>query len=191
MTRREYSYVAGIIATLIATVLYAALRILPHHGFDRPNPGTPPAERLFYEVTRVVDGDTLKLANGERIRLIGVDTPEAHYSKKLVADARRSRMDTAAIKRLGRRASAFTKNLCFGKKVRLEYDVERRDRYGRILAYVYLDDGTFVNAKIVSEGYGQVMTVPPNVKYADTFLRLEREAQSARRGLWGERADAG
>ncbi len=65
--------------------------------------------------------------------------------------------------------------------VHLEFDVQQRDRYGRLLAYVYLKDGTFANAWLVEQGYAQVMTVPPNVKYQDLFLKLQREA---RRGLW-------
>ena len=68
--------------------------------------------------------------------------------------------------------------------MRLEYDVEKKDRYARTLAYVYLEDGTFVNAKILEEGYGQVMTVPPNVKNAQYFLDLERQARQNRAGLW-------
>jgi micrococcal nuclease len=71
-----------------------------------------------------------------------------------------------------------------GKRVSLEFDVERYDRYGRLLAYVYLKDGTFVNARIVQEGYASLMTYPPNVKYADMFLKLYQQARQDRRGLW-------
>ncbi len=71
-----------------------------------------------------------------------------------------------------------------GKTVRLEFDVEQRDRYGRLLAYVYLEDGTFVNAWLVENGYAMVITVPPNVKYQELFLKLQREARETRRGLW-------
>ena len=67
----------------------------------------------------------------------------------------------------------------------LEFDVDRRDRYERLLAYVYLkDDGVFVNAEIVKQGYASLLTIPPNVKYADLFLKLYREARENRRGLW-------
>jgi len=135
-------------------------------------------------VTRAVDGDTLVLENKERVRLIGIDTPEMHESNKLYRDARRSGQEVEAIKRLGRQAYEFTKKLVEGKRVRLEFDVERYDKYKRILAYVYLGDGTFVNAKIVEEGYASLMTYPPNVKYADLFLRLYRQARENRRGLW-------
>jgi len=135
-------------------------------------------------VKRVVDGDTIVLETGERVRLIGIDTPELHESDKLYRDASRTKQDISAIQKLGRRAYEFTRNLVEGKRVSLEFDVEKRDRYNRLLAYIYLKDGTFVNAEIVKQGYASLMTFPPNVKYADLFLRLYREARENRRGLW-------
>ena len=135
-------------------------------------------------VTRAVDGDTLVLENGERVRLIGIDTPEMHESAKLNRDAMRSKQDVETIKQLGRISYEFTKRLVEGKRVRLEFDVERYDKYKRILAYVYLTDGVFVNAEIVKQGYASLMTYPPNVRYADLFLKLYQEARSNRRGLW-------
>jgi micrococcal nuclease len=136
-------------------------------------------------VKRAVDGDTLLLENGERVRLIGIDTPELHESKKLYRDAQRSGEDIKTIQGLGKRAAEFTKDLVEGKRVRLEFDVDRYDKYKRLLAYVYLvDDGTFVNAKIVEEGYASLMTYPPNVKHADEFVKLYREARENNRGLW-------
>ncbi len=135
-------------------------------------------------VKRAVDGDTLLLENRERVRLIGIDTPEMHESDKLYRDAQRNKQDVSAIKALGRRAYQFTKNLVEGKIVSLEFDLEKQDKYKRLLAYVYLKDGTFVNAEIVKEGYASLMTYPPNVKYADLFLKLYREARENRRGLW-------
>ena len=135
-------------------------------------------------VARVVDGDTLKLENGERVRLIGIDTPEMHESQKLYRDSARTKQDISTIQKLGRRSYEFTKNLVEGKRVSLEFDEEKNDRYGRLLAYVYLKDGTFVNAKIVEEGYASLMTFPPNVKYVDLFLKLHQEARNGRKGLW-------
>jgi micrococcal nuclease len=137
-------------------------------------------------VSRAVDGDTLKLENGERVRLIGIDTPEVHESAKLYRDARKSGQDAAVIQKLGRKASNFTKKLVDGKRVRLEFDVEKNDKYGRLLAYVYLKDGTFVNAAIVKQGYGSPYTFPPNVRYADLFRSLYQEARENKRGLWSE-----
>ena len=135
-------------------------------------------------VERAVDGDTLKLAGGERVRLIGIDTPEMHESEKLFRDSRKSGQDVKTIQALGRRAYLFTKELVEGKTVRLEFDVEKRDKYKRLLAYVYLPDGTFVNAQIVKQGYASLMTYPPNVKHADEFLQLYRQARDNKLGLW-------
>lgn len=135
-------------------------------------------------VKRVIDGDTLQLENGERVRLIGIDTPEVHQSNKLYRDAQRTKQDMTTIQKLGARSLEFTKNLAEGKRVSLEFDVERHDRYKRLLAYVYLKDGTFVNAKILEEGYASLMTIPPNIKYVDLFLKLYQEARENRRGLW-------
>ena len=135
-------------------------------------------------VTRAVDGDTLVLENKERVRLIGIDTPEMHESNKLLRDAQRSGQDVKTIQALGRRAYEFTKGLVEGKLVSLEFDVEKHDKYGRLLAYVYLKDGTFVNAEIVKQGFASLMTIPPNVKYADLFKELYKEARETRCGLW-------
>ena len=123
------------------------------------------------------------------MRLIGIDTPESRYNNKLGRDSKRSRRDIDSIIEMGREASSFTRKIVEDKKVRLEFDIERHDRYGRLLAYVYLEDGTFVNGRIIEEGYAQVMTIAPNVKHAQTFLKLEREARQKGRGLWKSAAD--
>jgi micrococcal nuclease len=167
----------------ILVITYACFKLLP----DIKQKSTPAkiitaGENAFVE--RAVDGDTLKFSDGRRVRLIGVDTPEMHYSEKLLRDSKRTRKDITAIQALGKRAADFTRQLCEGKPVHIETDVRKTDKYGRLLAYIYLEDGTFVNAKIVEEGYGQIMTIPPNVKYADKFLKLERQAREARKGLW-------
>jgi len=137
-------------------------------------------------VVKVVDGDTLKLAGGERVRLIGIDTPEMHESQKLYRDSRKSGMDVKVIQAMGRRAAAFTRGLVEGKTVKLEFDAESRDKYRRLLAYVYLSDGTFVNAEIIRQGYASPMKYPPNIKHSEEFQRLYREAQDKKIGLWNE-----
>jgi len=137
------------------------------------------------KVSRVVDGDTLKLESGERVRLIGIDTPEMHESEKLHRDSQRSGQDVTSIQKLGRQAYEFTRKLVEGKRVSLEFDAEKYDKYGRLLAYVYINNNKiFVNAEIVKEGYASLMTIPPNVKYADLFRKLYKEARENRRGLW-------
>lgn len=126
-------------------------------------------------VKRVVDGDTFETETGEKVRLIGVDTPE-------------SVKPNSPVEPYGKEASAFTKKMLEGKKVRLEYDVAPKDKYGRTLAYVYLEDGTFYNERLLLEGYAQVLTVPPNVKYADRLLAAQKKAREEGKGLWGDDA---
>lgn len=122
-------------------------------------------------VVRVVDGDTLVLDGGERVRLIGVDTPES-------VDPRRP------VQHFGKEASAFTRRLIEGRRVRLERGWEKRDRHGRTLAYVYRDDGLLLNAEIIRQGYGHALTRFPHPRL-EVFRALEREARDGRRGLWG------
>ncbi len=129
----------------------------------------------LFEVTKVVDGDTFWVDDGSekglKIRLIGVNTPETRHPQKQV-------------EYYGTEASDYVKSLLTGRKVELQFDVERFDRYGRTLAYVYLEDGTFLNAEIIKNGFGQVMTIPPNVKYSEEFVKLERKAREEKVGLW-------
>ena len=177
--RKELKVIQVIVLT-VAVAFYVGSKFLYIPAKPRVSP-----EREMAFVQRVVDGDTLKLSDKRRIRLIGVDTPELHYSEKLLRDSKRTHKNIEAIQALGAKAADFTRELCEGKNVRIETDVRKLDKYGRLLAYIYLEDGTFVNAKILEEGYGQVMTIPPDVKYADYFLKLEREARKNGKGLWG------
>jgi micrococcal nuclease len=124
-------------------------------------------------VVRIVDGDTIQVRIGDRlekVRYIGMNAPEVHHPSKGEEPG-------------GREASEVNRQLVGGQQVRLELDVQERDRYGRLLAYVWVGD-TMVNAELVRRGYAQVMTIPPNVRYQQMFLKLQREAREAGRGLW-------
>ncbi len=140
-------------------------------------------------VTRVVDGDTIEVRVGGRsedVRLIGVDTPET------------VKPDTP-VQCFGERASHFTERRLTGRRVRLVFGVERRDVYGRLLAYVYVPQRTlsvskarksrpryrFFNPILVRRGLARSLTIPPNDRFAPRFLRLELAAARAGRGLWG------
>jgi micrococcal nuclease len=141
----------------------------------------PPKDAVKAKVQRVVDGDTFVASvNGrrERVRIIGVDTPES-------VDP--NRPDEP----FGEEASNFAKHYLNGQTVHMAGDVEPRDRYGRMLAYVWLADGTFWNALLAAEGYAQQLTIPPNVTYADLFRRLVSEARRENRGLWAEEGTSG
>jgi micrococcal nuclease len=126
-------------------------------------------------VVRVVDGDTIhvQLAGGrEKVRYIGVDTPETHHPTK-------------GVQCYGREAAEFNARLVGGERVRLVRDVERRDRYGRLLAYVYrVRDGLFVNAELARRGFARPLTIAPDVRYAERFAALAGEARAQGRGLW-------
>jgi micrococcal nuclease len=138
-------------------------------------------------VTRVIDGDTVRVARGgssDRVRLLGIDTPEVFESERLDRDVRETGRTREEIQALGRLSSQFTRRHLGGKHVSLEFDVQQRDRFGRMLAYVWIGH-TLFNMQIVREGYAQVMTIPPNVKYAEVLLACQREAQQRNRGLWG------
>lgn len=134
-----------------------------------------PSKEL-YEVIKVVDGDTIQIKyNGkkERLRLIGIDTPESVHP------------DETKNTENGKIASDYTKSLLEGKSISLEFDVEERDQYGRLLAYVYLN-GEMINKKLIADGYAQLETVPPNVKYVEEFRALLKEAKEAKIGLWSD-----
>jgi len=128
-------------------------------------------------VTRVVDGDTVEVAlvdgTTEKVRMIGVDTPETVHPEKGTEAG-------------GPEASAFTKERLTGQTVNLELDVEERDHYGRLLAYVYLPNGTMFNATLADEGHARMATFPPNVRYVEVFRALQGDAEAAGRGLWPE-----
>ncbi len=141
-------------------------------------------------VTRIVDGDTLKvfyLEGEESIRLIGIDTPESRVNKKTKKDAKRSGQDIETIIAMGKRATEYVESLVKpGGLITIEFDVQERDRYKRLLGYVYLSNGKMLNEEIVKAGYASVMTIPPNVKYKDRFLIAYQEARKDKRGLWGK-----
>lgn len=137
----------------------------------------------FLPVTKVVDGDTFWVDNGTekglKIRFIGVDAPESR------------RMFNREIGYYGKEAKLYLTELLTNKKVRLVSDVDPFDQYGRTLSYVYLEDGTFVNAELIKNGYAVLMTVPPNVEFADYFAKLQVEARTNNKGLWDETRQSG
>ena len=127
-------------------------------------------------MTRVVDGDTVELSGIGQVRLIGADTPEVHGGTEC----------------FGREASGFTRRTLEGSpRVRYRLGVEERDRYGRALAYVWLDDGRMLNGLLVERGYALALTIPPNVDYAERFAAAVSRARRRGRGLWSEDACGG
>lgn len=138
-------------------------------------------------VLSVADGDTIHVSlNGknERVRMIGVNTPEIAHPELGIKE-----------QPYGQAAKNYTSKALQGRKVFLEFDVEKRDKYGRLLAYIWLEKPgstresevrkKMFNAILLQNGYAQVMTIPPNVKYVDLFVKLQREARNQGKGLWG------
>jgi micrococcal nuclease len=172
-------------AAAVVVGLALALVVAACGGSDRPSaatsdgtpaPGGPGSVKANAAVVRVVDGDTIVAdvdGTDERVRLIGIDTPE-------------SVKPNTPVKCFGKEASEHTADLLpEGTPVRLVLDVEERDRYDRLLAYVYrASDGDFVNLTIARDGYAQQSTFPPNVAHVDEFRAAVAQARAAGRGLW-------
>lgn len=127
-------------------------------------------------VTKVIDGDTIEIESRARIRYLGVDTPETKDPRK-------------PVECFGKEAKNENKKLVEGKVVILQKDVSETDKYGRLLRYVFLPVGEgeflFVNDYLIRAGFAKVLTIPPDVSYAEQFLEAQREAREEKRGLWG------
>lgn len=127
---------------------------------------TPRVTEDLYLVAKVIDGDTVELSTGEKLRYIGIDTPEKKepfYSE----------------------AKNYNRRLVEGKRIKIEFDVQKKDKYGRLLGYVYVD-GLFVNVEMLKAGLAVLYTYPPNVKYADYFTLIQKKARQERVGVWSE-----
>ena len=131
-------------------------------------------EARYYNVVRVVDGDTFVIdynGKNEKVRLIGIDTPESvHPNEEKNTE-------------FGEAVSNYSKKMLTGKKVQIEFDVEQRDKYGRLLAYAYVD-GQMYNKVLLEKGYAKLATYPPNVKYVDEFTKIQKKARENKTGMW-------
>jgi micrococcal nuclease len=160
------------IGSAVLIVAVAAILVRPWEGGDG-SADRGPASATAY-VVRAVDGDTIEVrldGRLEDVRYIGVDTPETVKPG-------------TPVQCFGERASHFDKRRVTHRRVRLVFGVERRDVYGRLLAYVYLR-GRLVNAELVRRGLARTLAIPPNTRFAERFARLQTAAARAGRGLWG------
>lgn len=133
---------------------------------------TPLVMAEAHYVNRVIDGDTIEIETGEIVRYIGIDTPETVHPTKTVQC-------------FGKEASDYNKQLVYNKMVILEKDVSDKDRYGRLLRYVYVGH-EMINERLAKEGYARSATFPPDVKYAERFLEAQTHAQTKQLGLWSK-----
>ena len=144
-------------------------RQTPPIGEEKPSPQDTPQEEI-YSVVKVIDGDTIKLENGEVVRYIGIDTPETVHPSE-------------PVQCFGKEASDKNEELVEGKLVKLEKDITDKDKYGRLLRYVWVGD-LFVNDYLTRQGYAYAYTYPPDVKYSEQFVQAQQEARENNRGLW-------
>ncbi len=167
---RKYSPKPKLSVPLLLIILLASIFAL-YGGF---NSGAS-ATKIHAKVVSVADGDTIraKLDDGSeiKVRLLGVDTPETHHPTKPVGC-------------YGPEASAFTTKELSNKDIELEYDLDKYDKYGRTLAFVYINGKRF-NDILVKNGYAKTLTIAPNKKYSFELLKLELEAEKNKIGMWG------
>lgn len=166
---------------LIATLLTAVVLFFTQYRMG-------PADEKKAYVLRVIDGDTFLIrycGKEEKLRLIGIDTPETRANRKASKDADRSDHDLRTIMAMGDEARAYVQLIVpRGTEIALEFDVQQRDQYGRLLAYVYLQNGEMLNEKIIADGYARPMTYPPNIKYQQLFVVQYQKARYEKKGLW-------
>ncbi len=145
------------------------------HYSDRLQPGAEqvrlPPDFVYIPVEYVYDGDTVRLQDGRKIRLLNINTPEIESERKRGEPG-------------GKEAKARLESLVQGQKVRLEYDVEHRDKYGRTLAYLFNEQRMHLNRLLVREGWAIASIHPPNLKYLDAILAAQAEAEREKRGIW-------
>jgi micrococcal nuclease len=134
------------------------------------------SEQKRYLVTWVIDGDTIRIVGGQLVRYIGIDTPEIRERR----NNGRWKYDPEPY---AEEAKKLNESLVKGRRVKLEFDVQERDRFGRLLAYVYVGD-IFVNQEIIRQGYAQLLTIPPNVRYVEQFKKTLFQARKEKRGIW-------
>lgn len=189
----RWSYKLSSLLSILVITTGTALIWFAYHG-NNVAPGQTPApspvqlneftdsaalgiENYQVLVTKVIDGDTVELENGSKVRLLGIDTPETKDTRK-------------PVECFGKQASNETKNLLEGKMVLLEKDLSETDKYGRLLRYIFLplSDGKslFVNDYLIREGFAKALNYPPDVKYDDQFRQAEQEAKIGKKGLWGK-----
>ncbi len=157
-----------------ASLILLVLALLA--GCAAVGPGSTAGDPREVMVTRVVDGDTIEVRppveGVEYVRLIGIDTPETAGSSR-------------GAQPYGEEASEYAEKRLEDLRVTLRFDVEIEDRYGRVLAYVFMPDGSFFNEELLQEGYAQVATFPPNTRHRERFEEAQREARRSGLGIWG------
>lgn len=180
ISKKQIGLIGGIFGVILLVIILsggdnkdnqASFSRLESEQNGQPTENTEKQE-LLLKVVKVVDGDTIKLENGEVVRYIGIDTPETVHPSK-------------PVQCFGKEASNKNKELVEGKLVKIKKDITDRDKYGRLLRYVWVGD-LFINDELVRQGYAYAYTYPPDVKYTEQFVQAQREAKENNRGLWAD-----
>lgn len=183
LTKKQKKYIIELVTTLIILIIGIIAGTIKKEeifeilGIQINSTKNIEQQNAEYEVISVVDGDTIKIkyeGKEEKVRLIGIDTPESVHPDKTKNTV------------YGKKASDYTKNLLENKKVKLEFDVQKNDKYGRLLSYVYLENGEMLNKKLLQEGYAKIATYPPNVRYVEEFKQIQEKARKDKVGFWKE-----
>jgi len=179
MSKKKFYLLLGALIILVGYIFGSSQNSINPPTFPTPITLSASDSANLIKVTRVVDGDTIEIEGGIKVRYIGIDTPETVSTRKPVSCFEKESSDK-------------NKELVLGKEVRLEKDVSEIDKYGRFLRYVYVEGPStssgqislFVNDELVKSGYARVSTYPPDVKYQQRFLDSERYARENSLGLW-------
>jgi endonuclease YncB( thermonuclease family) len=125
----------------------------------------------YYQIKKIYDGDTILLSNGQKVRFLGINTPEVEGRYKSAQAG-------------GEAAKQWLKNRLHGQQVRLDHDVEKQDKYGRLLAHIFTKDGQHINLELIEQGLATVSIFPPNMKYTRDLIKAEQHAEQEQVGLW-------
>lgn len=167
-------FVIGIVLFSLITgyVIETEINKIKFTEFKVTNLVTTSLNKQKVKVIRVIDGDTIEIEGGDKVRYIGIDTPETVDPKQ-------------SIQCFGQEADIKNKELVEGKELELEKDVNNTDRYGRLLRYVWIDN-EMINEKLIRLGYAKLETVPPDVKYSERLIKAEKDARVKNIGLWSK-----
>jgi micrococcal nuclease len=185
LVRRTFSFIFLLVVALIVYFLFIQPRINEKPGNNSEHFSVDSTLKTRTFVKKVIDGDTFIIENGSRVRMLGIDAPEMRSSGKMDSDSKRTGQDQKTISILGQKSFEYLRDLIENEYIYLvpEQNYEDKDKYDRLLRYVYLEDDTFVNGKMVADGYAQVYRKFDLTKKND-LIAMENDARRNKRGLW-------
>lgn len=185
LLRRTFSFIFVLIIALVVYFFVLKPKIDEKPGNNSEHFSVDPTLKSSTFVKEVIDGDTFIIGDGSRVRMLGIDAPEMRRSGKMDNDSKRTGQDQKTISVLGERSFRYLKDLIEKENVFMvkENNYEDKDKYGRLLRYIYLEDGTFINGKMVEDGYAQVYR-KFDLSKKQELIAMENDARRNKRGLW-------